>query len=105
MLILLFFQTFTTIQCFLAIEHYPLFPPFEDFGNQFVFSIVFLFLHHIAFNVATSNFHSFISDVIHKFQFLDINEKELDNVKNGGQRANKHVELWANNAFNEWRKF
>jgi hypothetical protein len=101
----LFFQTFITFEYFLAIENYIVFPSFHDFGNQIVFSTIFLFLHHIAFNVATSNFHSFINDVIHKSQFLDFNERKLDNVKNGGQRANKHVELWANNGFNEWRKF
>ncbi len=75
MLIMLFFQTFITSQCFLAIEDYKMFAPFEDFGNQFIFSTIFLLLHHIAFNVATFNFHSFISDVIHKSQFFDINER------------------------------
>jgi hypothetical protein len=102
---MLFSQTFTIFECFLAIENYIVFPPFDDFGSQFFFSTIFMFLHHMASNVATSNFHSFINHVIHKSQFLDFNERKLDNVKNGGQRANKHVELWANNAFNEWRKF
>jgi hypothetical protein len=39
-----------------------------------------------------------------KSQFLDLDEKEVDNVK-GGWRVNKHIELWTKNAFDEWRVF
>lgn len=38
-------------------------------------------------------------------QFLDIGEKEVDNVNKGGQRINKHAELWAKNAFDKWKVF
>jgi len=27
--------------------------------------------------------------------------KELENVNKGGRRVNKHVEMWANNPFDE----
>jgi len=37
--------------------------------------------------------------------FLDIDKKEMENVKWGGQRASKHGKLWAKNAFDEWQVF
>jgi hypothetical protein len=44
-----------------------------------------------------------IRDPILKNQSLDLDEKEVDNVNKGGRRINKHVELWAKNAFDEWK--
>ncbi len=46
-----------------------------------------------------------IKDPILKNWFLDLDEKEVDNVNKGGRRINKHVELWAKNAFDEWKVF
>ncbi len=46
-----------------------------------------------------------IRDPILKNRFLDLDEKEVDNVNKGGWRINKHVELWAKNAFDEWKVF
>jgi hypothetical protein len=46
-----------------------------------------------------------IKDPILKSQFLDIDEKEVHNVNKGGRRINKHGELWAKNAFDEWKVF
>ncbi len=44
-----------------------------------------------------------VKDLVLKSWFLDLDEKEVDNVNKGGQRVNKHIELWAKNAFDEWR--
>jgi hypothetical protein len=38
-------------------------------------------------------------------QCLEIDEIELENVIKGGCKVNKHVDLWAKNTFDEWRKF
>ncbi len=45
-----------------------------------------------------------VRDFVLKSRFLDLDEKEVDNVK-GGWRVNKHIELWTKNAFDEWRVF
>jgi hypothetical protein len=37
--------------------------------------------------------------------FLDIDIKTMENVNQGGQRASKHVKLWAKIAFDEWQVF
>jgi hypothetical protein len=37
--------------------------------------------------------------------FLEVDERKLENLNKGGCRTNKHVELWAKNAFDEWRNF
>ncbi len=47
-------------------------------------------------------FDSLVRDPIFKSQFLDLDEKEVDNVIKGGRRVSKLTELWAKNAFNEW---
>lgn len=38
-------------------------------------------------------------------QCFEIDGIELENVIKGGHKVNKHVDLWAKNAFDEWRKF
>ena len=38
-------------------------------------------------------------------RFLDLDEKEVQNVEAGGERRSKHSKTWAVNAFNEWRQF
>jgi hypothetical protein len=38
-------------------------------------------------------------------RFRDLDDVEVNNVKTGGERKSKHCEKWAENAFNEWRKF
>jgi hypothetical protein len=45
-----------------------------------------------------------IRDVL-KSHFLDLNDKEVENVNNGNQRNSNHVELWVKNAFDEWNFF
>jgi hypothetical protein len=40
-----------------------------------------------------------ISEVFSMFHFLNVSERKLKNVNKGGHKANKHVELWAMNAF------
>jgi hypothetical protein len=52
-----------------------------------------------------TNLESPIIEVILKFRFLVIDDKDLENVNKGGQRVSKHAELWANNAFDKWRIF
>jgi hypothetical protein len=53
----------------------------------------------------TFDCQSLVDEVCPKYQFLDVDERELENVDKGGCRASKHVELWAKNAFDGWRKF
>jgi hypothetical protein len=50
-------------------------------------------------------FDSFVRNPILKSQFLDLDEKEVDNVIKGGRRFSKLAELWAKNAFDEWKVF
>ena len=38
-----------------------------------------------------------------KVQFLDLDDTQVKNALAGGQRRSKHVEVWAINAFDEWR--
>jgi hypothetical protein len=51
-----------------------------------------------------TNLESSIKDIL-KSCFLDLNEKEVENVNKSSQRVNKHVELWAKNAYDEWKFF
>ncbi len=44
-----------------------------------------------------------VREPISKSRFLDIDDKELENVNKGGWRVNKHIKLWAMNMFDEWR--
>lgn len=46
-----------------------------------------------------------IIELILKFRFLVIDDKELENVNKGGWRVSKHAKLWAKNAFDKWRSF
>lgn len=62
--------------------------------------------------IATTNDSCVIIDdeyvphkVLSKSRFLEINEKELDNVNKGGCNANKHSKVWAKNAFDVKQKF
>ena len=38
-----------------------------------------------------------------KVRFLDLDDTEVKNALAGGQRRSKHAEVWAINAFDEWR--
>jgi hypothetical protein len=40
-----------------------------------------------------------------KSHFLDLNEKEVENVNKGSQRISNDVKLWVKNAFDEWNFF
>jgi hypothetical protein len=46
-----------------------------------------------------------VNEPLLKSCFLDIDKKEMENVNWGGQRASKHVKLWAKNTFDEWQVF
>jgi len=48
---------------------------------------------------------SFIKEPIIKCHFLTIDDKKIENVNKGGQKVNKHGELWVNYVYNEWRIF
>jgi hypothetical protein len=48
---------------------------------------------------------SYANDTCPKCQFLNIDEKKLQNVNKGGHRTSKHVKMWAKNAFDEWWEF
>lgn len=45
---------------------------------------------------------SLVKDLVPKCWFLDLDEKEVDNVIKGSRKVSKLVELWAKNAFDEW---
>jgi hypothetical protein len=55
--------------------------------------------------VERTDHESHVKELIPKFQFFKIDDKELENVNKGGQRVNKQTELWVKNAFDEWRLF
>jgi hypothetical protein len=38
-----------------------------------------------------------------KSQFLDLDNKKIENVNLGGRRVSKHAKLWAKNAFDKSR--
>ena len=38
-------------------------------------------------------------------RFRELDEKELKNTSMGGERRSLHSEIWARNAFDEWRRF
>jgi len=44
-----------------------------------------------------------LHEVLPKFRFLEVDEKELDNVNKSGHRAKEHLEVWAKKTFDEWR--
>jgi len=68
---------------------------------------------HSHFDVAIANFnvpHTFdyqflVDEICCKSWFLDVDERELENVNKGGHRGNKHAKLWGKNKFKEWKKF
>jgi hypothetical protein len=43
--------------------------------------------------------------LILKLHFLDMDEKEIENVNKGWHWTSKHVDLWAKNVFDEWQVF
>jgi len=49
--------------------------------------------------------YSHVRDLPMKSHFLDLDEREVENVNKKGWRINKHVELWARNVFDEWKVF
>jgi hypothetical protein len=54
----------------------------------------------IGFNVGErTNHNSHVKDFLPNSHFLDLDEREVENVNKGGWRINKHVELWVRNAF------
>jgi hypothetical protein len=52
-----------------------------------------------------TNRNSLVKDLLMKNHFLDLDEREVENINKGCWRINKHSELWARNAFDEWRVF
>jgi hypothetical protein len=40
-----------------------------------------------------TKFDTHVRDLVLKSWFLDLDEKEVDNVNKGGRRVNKHIEL------------
>jgi hypothetical protein len=46
-----------------------------------------------------------VMEPILKFLFLEIDDKEMENVNKGGRRISKHAKLWEKNAFDEWKLF
>jgi hypothetical protein len=43
------------------------------------------------------------SKVCQRYCFLAVDDRELENVNIGGCKSNKHVDIWAKNAFDEWQ--
>jgi hypothetical protein len=48
-----------------------------------------------------TNHDSPINDLPLKSCFLDLGEREVENVNKRGHRISNHVELWARNAFDD----
>jgi hypothetical protein len=60
----------------------------------------------IGSNVGERTYHNYpVRDLLMKNHFLDLDEREVENINKGCWRINKHVELWARNVFDEWRVF
>jgi len=60
----------------------------------------------IGFHVGErTNHDSLIKDLPLKNHFLDLDEREVENVNKGGRRISKHVELWARNVFDDYNFF
>jgi hypothetical protein len=49
--------------------------------------------------------NSLVRDLLLKNHFLDLDEKEFENINKGCWRVNKHVELWVRNVFDECKVF
>ncbi len=79
------------------------FDPFSLWGT-FWFEIQFEKLEILIVRVGEGiDPHFPVRDFLLKSQFLDLNEKEVENVNKRGWRINKHAELWVINVFDEWR--
>jgi hypothetical protein len=60
----------------------------------------------IGFDVGEKTNHdSPIKDFPLKSHFLDLDEREVEHVNKRGQRIKKNVELWARNAFDDYKVF
>ncbi len=46
-----------------------------------------------------------VSEVCQRSCFLEVDDRELENVNMGSCRSNNHVEIWVKNAFDEWQWF
>jgi hypothetical protein len=69
-----------------------------DFNNQYFCPSSLIAI--VDYNVfVTIDCDFFISEVFSMFHFLDVDEIKLKIVNKGGDKANKHVELQAMNAF------
>jgi hypothetical protein len=52
-----------------------------------------------------NNFEFHVQEPILKFSFLEISNKEMENVNKKVQKVSKHTKLWVKNAFDEWKLF
>jgi hypothetical protein len=79
--------------------------------NIHVISSTSGFVVHLSFEACTSRLKLlkavFVNFLLRfDFQiFLDMEEKEIENINKIGCRASKHVELWVRNVFDEWWVF
>ncbi len=84
----------------LDVEDFDVFTMVNGCGNQSpcpnfdvvatIFTVNSIFIHN---------------EVCFKSQFINLDDKELDNVNQGSHKASKHVKLQVKNVFDEWRKF
>jgi hypothetical protein len=44
-----------------------------------------------------------VVDIVKSDRFRELDEVEVRNALSGGKRKSKHAEMWASNAFDEWR--
>jgi hypothetical protein len=83
----------------LDLENVDVLPTFAfDFSNQyFCPSSPIVIIDYNVFVAIDCDF--LINEVFSTFHFLDVGERKLKNVNKSGHKANKHVEIWAMNAF------
>jgi hypothetical protein len=59
---------------------------------------ILLLLQLIIIPLSTTNDESTLDEIFF-FQFLEVDEKKLNNVNRGDHRDSKHTKVWANNTF------
>ncbi len=81
-------------------------PNFQFLPSSFEFvGLKVISLKVFGFEVAEgTDYESIVRELVLKSHFLDIDDNEIQNVNKRGRRMNKHVELWAKNAFDEWKE-
>jgi len=52
-----------------------------------------------------TNYESPIKELISKYQFLEFDDNEMENVNKGAWKVSKYAKHWMKNVFDEWKLF